>query len=258
MQKIAAIIQARMGSTRLPGKVLMDLCGRPVLEWVVKRAASACFVDQVIVATTTDVEDEPIVRYCLDHQIECFRGNSTDVLDRFYQTARQFKVDLIVRITADCPLVDPSLIDKVVELYLSDKVDFAATRLPPPFKRTYPIGQDIEVVSFKLLKKAWKTTKNTYEREHVMPFFYQNPGEFRIATLECEHDYGKQRWTVDTAEDMEFLRAVTQKLDCQLYVCWKEIIQVLKQYPHLLTINKDVIHKTYKEADTRTEKKNHS
>ncbi|MGB9521614.1 MAG: cytidylyltransferase domain-containing protein, partial [Anaerolineales bacterium] len=173
-QKVIAIVQARMSSSRLPGKVLLDIGGKPMLARVIDRSRRAKWVDEVIVATTTEEEDTPIAVFCQQYDVPYYRGSQFDVLDRYYQTAKQFHADVIVRITADCPLIDPQLMDEVIEdlffwkrdqskpLSQGEKVlenpfwDFAANRLPPPWKRTYPIGLDTEVVTFAALERAWR------------------------------------------------------------------------------------------------------
>src|SRR5512133_3030988 len=143
--RVVAIVQARMSSSRLPGKVLLDLAGQPMLARVVERARRSRRIDQVAVATTTDPSDDPVEAFCRERGYACVRGSMHDVLDRYYQAARQLQAGVIVRLTADCPLVDPGLIDETVQAFHREEVDFACNRLPPPFTRTYPIGLDVEV-----------------------------------------------------------------------------------------------------------------
>lgn len=249
--KIIAIIQARMGSSRLPGKVMKDICGQPMLGWVVQRASKAQKIDEVIVAATTDDDDLVIETYCQKNRIACFRGSSTDVLDRFYQAACLFQADVIVRITADCPFIDPGLIDETVNAFLNSKVDFAANRLPPPFKRTYPIGLDVEVVSSAALQRAWKETSQMYEREHVTPFFYEKAGRFNTLALDYNQDLGSLRWTVDTPQDLEFIRQVANKLKCRIDFSWKDVLEVLRSNPELEKINAQIKHKTFRDVDEK-------
>jgi len=241
-----------MGSSRLPGKVLKDICGYPMLYWVVNRAAEAKLVDELIVATTKDNSDNPIVEWCLEYDIKCFRGSTFDVLDRYYQTARNYRADVIVRLTADCPLIDPALIDEVITVFFNKEVDFAANRLPPPYKRTYPIGLDIEVASFSALEKAWHQAKLPFEREHVMPYLYSVKDRFTTIILNAEKNYGDRRWTVDTPEDLEFIRALFNKLNCCINFSWREVLQTLDENPELETINADVAHKSYRDIDSRS------
>ena len=251
MNKIVAIIQARMGSSRLPGKVLMEICGEPMLAWVVNRARQAKLIHEIIVATTVDKIDDSIEKFCQDSQITCFRGSSADVLDRYYQAARTFQADGIVRLTADCPLVDPELIDDAITAFLSSNVDFAANRLPPPFQRSYPIGLDVEVVSMAALERTWKESTALYEREHVFPYIYEKKGRFNILILDNDVNYGEYRWTVDTRADLNFIQAVLNKLNCPKDFSWKEIVGLLEKYPDLMKINMGVKPKSFTDVDAR-------
>lgn len=240
-----------MGSSRLPGKVLKDICGYPMLHWVVNRAAKAKLVDELIVATTKDNSDSSIVEWCLEHDIKCFRGDAFDVLDRYYQTARNYRADVIVRLTADCPLIDPVLMDEVITVFFNKGVDFAANRLPPPYNRTYPIGLDIEVASFSALEKAWRQARLPFEREHVMPYLYSVKDRFSTFVLNAEKDYGDRRWTVDNPEDLEFIRALFNKLNCRINFSWREVLQTLEQNPELENINTGIAHKSFRDVDNR-------
>jgi spore coat polysaccharide biosynthesis protein SpsF len=222
--KIVAIIQGRMSSSRLPGKILADIAGQPMLTRVFTRTSRATSLDDVIFATTTDASDDPVAEYCDFSGMPFTRGSLYDVLDRYYQTAEQAQADYVVRITADCPVIDPELIDNVVNTLLEGEYDFVCNRLPPPWTRTYPIGLDVEACTFKVLAKAWKEAKEPQHREHAMPYFYEgvqllaisrrlsagvSPRGFRIALLNHTTDFGDYRWTVDTPEDLEFRCTVT-------------------------------------------------
>lgn len=251
-QKIICIIQARMSASRLPGKVLEDICGHPMLYWVVSRAGKAKRIDDLVIATTTDDSDDPIAIWCKENNIECFRGDAFDVLDRYYQAAKKLQADVIVRLTADCPLIDPELIDIVIEAFFERKVDFAANRLPPPYIRTYPIGLDIEVVSFEALKKAWNMATLPFEREHVMPYLYLVKGRFNTHILDADENLGSRRWTVDTPEDLKFIRALFAKMNCHINISWKEVLHFLDENPDLERINANVAHKTYRDVDSRS------
>ena len=251
-QKNVCIIQARMSSSRLPGKVLEEICGRPMLYWVASRARKANCIDDLVVATTTDAADDPIAEWCESNEINCYRGDVFDVLDRYYQAAKKWQADIIIRLTADCPLMDPGLIDLVVEKFLEGEVDFAANRLPPPFKRTYPIGLDIEVASFKALETAWKDADLPFEREHVLPYLYSVEGRFKTLVLDADADQGSRRWTVDTPDDLEFIRALFNKKQCHVDLSWKEILRFLDENPELEQINDGIVHKTYRDVDSRS------
>lgn len=189
-----AIIQARMSSSRLPGKAMQDIGGRPMLQHVIERTQRATLVDKVVLATTTDPSDDILEQYCETHELPCYRGSVADVLDRYYQAAAQFQADVVIRLTSDCPLLDPHLLDLTVLAFLGRSltqhhvddpqtidshsegvypVDFCANRLPPPWQRTLPIGLDVEVCSFTALARAWKQADQLYQREHVMPYLYE-------------------------------------------------------------------------------------
>jgi spore coat polysaccharide biosynthesis protein SpsF len=204
-----AIIQARMGSSRLPGKVLREIEGQPMLYRVVVRARHAQTLGRVVVATTTAPGDDPVEAFCQSQGFPVFRGDPYDVLDRYYQAARTYGAETIVRLTADCPLLDPAEIDRTVRAFAEAGVDFAANRLPPPMKRTTPIGMDTEVVTMAALTQAWQGATAKYAREHVMPYLYEEPGRFKTLLVDHEPDWGSLRLTVDTAEDLDLIRQIT-------------------------------------------------
>jgi spore coat polysaccharide biosynthesis protein SpsF len=256
-----------MNSSRLPGKVLLDLTGQPMLARVVTRTRRARSVQQALVATTTDASDDPVAAYCNSIGIPCTRGSQHDVLDRYYQAAKQAKAEVIVRITADCPVIDPVLIDDCANTLLEGSFDFTCNRLPPPFTRTYPIGLDTEVCTFTALEKAWVEAREMFHREHVMPYLYEggvlstiraqlsagvSQRGFRIAQLHHILDYGAYRWTVDTPEDLEFMRQVYNRFDGRDDFSWKDVLDLVQAEPDLMKINASVKHKTLKEIDERT------
>jgi spore coat polysaccharide biosynthesis protein SpsF len=288
-----AIIQARMSSSRLPGKVLMDIAGQPMIQHVIERTMKAKTIDKVVLATTTDPSDDILERFCRKQNVSCYRGNFSDVLDRFYQTVIHFPSEIIVRLTADCPLIDPDLIDLTVTAFLGKPLpqkppyssqlpddyssgaypfDFVANRLPPPWKRTLPIGLDVEVCSFKALHNAWKEADQLHHREHVMPYLYEGlvfspsdlstktewyleqsttPLGFRVALLNHFPDYGSLRWTVDTPADLEFVRQIYIHFDGQVGFGWQQILALLERQPELFTINAEVKHKSAFDVDQR-------
>jgi spore coat polysaccharide biosynthesis protein SpsF len=274
-RRVVAIIQARMGSSRLPGKVLLDIAGEPMLGRVVVRVSRSVAVDEILVATTTDPADQPVDDFCRSRRISCLRGSQFDVLDRYYHAALQYRAELIVRITADCPAIDPALIDEVVETVTRDwssvsndhyAVDFAANRLPPPWKRSYPIGLDTEVCTFAALARAWKEGAEAQHREHVMPYLYEgvqlspvspqlsvgeSPRGFGIALLNHVPDYGGYRWTVDTAEDLEFIRQVYDRFNGSDDFSWTDLLELVHNEPRLMEINAGVTHKTLRDIDKR-------
>jgi spore coat polysaccharide biosynthesis protein SpsF len=240
-----------MASSRLPGKIMLDIAGKPMLAHVVERARLARTVDLVVVATTTQPEDDAVETYCRENDIAVSRGSLQDVLDRFYQAALAFRADAVVRLTADCPLVDPQLLDHVVEEFLRTGVDFCCNRLPPPLKRTYPIGLDVEVCTFQALERAWKEARGPHEREHVMPYLYDTPGRFKILRIDYEKDYGEMRWTVDTPEDLELVRQIFTRLRENRAFTWLDVLELIEREPQLALINSQVKHKTYLDVDER-------
>jgi len=251
LRNTVAIIQGRMASSRLPGKILLDIAGKPMLAHVVERARRAKTVDQVVVATTTQPEDDAVEEYCRLNAISVSRGSLQDVLDRFYQAALVFHADTVVRLTADCPLLDAQVLDHTVEEFLRTGVDFGCNRLPPPLKRTYPIGLDVEVCTFQALERAWKEAKEPHEREHVMPYLYDTPGRFKILRIDYEKDYGDMRWTVDTPEDLELVRQVFARLATTPDFTWLDVVDLFEREPQLALINSQVKHKTYLDVDER-------
>ncbi len=277
--RVVAIIQARMASSRLPGKVLLDIAGQPMLARVAARTARAESVDRVLVATTTDASDDDVAALCAARELPCTRGSQFDVLGRYYQAARAWDAGVIVRVTADCPAIDPALIDEAVRALVhglptavdesassSPAFDFVANRLPPPFHRSFPIGLDVEVCTFAALERAWKEGHEPQHREHVMPYLYEgvqlsplnpecsigvSPRGFRIAQLNHVRDLGACRWTVDTPEDLEFMRAVYTRFGGRDDFSWNDLLRLVEREPQLAQINSAVRHKTLHDVDER-------
>lgn len=264
--RVIAIIQGRMSSSRLPGKILADIAGQPTLQRVFIRTSRAGTATETIFATTTDPSDDPVTEYCEFSGIPFTRGSLYDVLDRYYQSARQARADVVVRVTADCPVIDPALIDDVVNTLLEGRYDFVCNRLPPPWQRTYPIGLDVEACSFPVLEKAWKEAGEPQHREHVMPFIYEgvelitenralqtgtSPRGFHIALLHHTTDFGDYRWTVDTPEDLEFMRQVYVRFDGRDDFSWRDVLELVHNEPRLMQINAGVRHRTLKDLDER-------
>ena len=241
-----------------------------MLSRVYIRTSRAATVTETVFATTTDPSDDPVAEYCDFSGIPFTRGSLYDVLDRYYQTAKEYQADVVVRITADCPVIDPDLIDDAVNTLNDGEYDFVANRLPPPFGRTYPIGLDTEVCTFASLERAWKEADQKFHREHVMPYLYEgvelsavgrqlsegiSPRGFKIAQLHHPTDFGDYRWTVDTPEDLEFMRQVFARFDGRDDFSWKEVLDLVHNEPDLMKINAGVQHKTLKEIDERTLKR---
>jgi spore coat polysaccharide biosynthesis protein SpsF len=248
---IVAIIQARMGSSRLPGKVLKDIGGEPMLFRVVVRARHAQTIGRVVVATTIDPDDDPIFDFCRVQGFPVFRGDPFNVLDRYYQAATCFSADTVVRLTADCPLIDPAEIDRTVRAFLAAKVDFAANRLPPPWKRTTPIGMDTEVVTKVALVRAWREADTKYAREHVMPYLYEEPGRFKTLLVDHDPDWGDLRLTVDTPEDLELARRIYALFGNTSDFDMEGIVSLLAAHSELSEINANIQHKSFKDVDQR-------
>lgn len=249
--RAVAIIQGRMSSSRLPGKILMDIGGEPMLIRVVRRVRRAQSVDQVVIATTDDPSDDPVEALCKTRGISIYRGSLFDVLDRFYQTALLFQAETVIRVTADCPLIDPEEIDHVVRAFYEQQVDFAANRLPPPWKRTYPIGLDIEVCKFQALEQTWREAQEAHHREHVMPYLYETPGRFNVLVIDHPINYGDIRWTVDTPVDLEVVRLIYQHFSNQDTFSWVDVLSLYKQQPELLSMNAHVTHNPFNAVDER-------
>ena len=228
-----------MGSTRLPGKVLMDLGGQSVLSRVVRRLARAKLLQQIVVATSVAPADDAIMAACLRLQVPCFRGSEGDVLDRYYQTARDWPSDAVVRITADCPLIDPEVVDQTIGMFLSSGADYTSNVTP----RTYPRGLDTEVFTVAGLERCWREAREPHQREHVTPFFYECPGRFRISSLSGPEDYSRYRLTLDTPEDLQLLRAVYASFDNRDTVSWQEVVGLLERRPDLAALNSHVAQK---------------
>ena len=248
---VVAIVQARMGSSRLPGKVLMPIGGEPMLYRVLVRARRAKEVGLVVVATTTDTGDDPVAAFCHSLGFPCFRGDPMDVLDRYYQAAKQFNAATVVRLTGDCPLIDPHEIDRTIKAFIESRVDFTANRLPPPWKRTTPIGMDTEVVTFDALARAWREADKKYEREHVMPYLYDEVGRFKILLVDHDPDIGHLRLTVDTAEDLTLIRRIYQYFNNSDEFSLPDILALIEKHPELLKINAEIPHKSFTDVDTR-------
>lgn len=242
--RIVAIIQARMGSTRLPGKVLKDLGGQTVLARVVNRVRRATLLDEVVVATSVLPADDAITRECEVLRVACFRGDEADVLDRYYRAAREFAADTIVRITADCPLIDPELIDVTIRAALDGKADYASNAL----SRTYPRGLDVEVFTADALARAWSSAKEEYQRTHVTPYLYQHPESFKVLSITGEVDCSQYRWTLDTAEDLELLRAVYKHFGNRDTIRWSEVLGLMEAEPELAALNSHVRQKSLRQG----------
>lgn len=248
-QRVVAIVQARMGSSRLPGKVLLPLGSRSVLASVIARLRRATLLDDVIIATTTDEEDDVICNTAREIGVNVFRGSQDDVLSRFVGAADQSNAQTIVRVTADCPLIDPDLVDQVIDAYLACRTkeqpcDYVSNTIV----RTFPRGLDTEVFSIESLLEAHVSAFSEEDREHVTPFIYRQRGRYRLEAVKSESDYSHQRWTLDTKEDYQFIQAVVLGLGDYWIDCgYKEILQFISWNPQLLELNAKITQRTIRD-----------
>jgi len=237
---IYAIIQARIGSTRLPGKVLKRHRNKTMLEVLVSRLSHSKLVETIIVATSDLAQDDPISNLCKENGWLLFRGSETDCLDRYYQSAQAFGAqsgDTIVRITGDCPLIDPELVDKVVGHFFERNVDYAANNTPPEARR-FPDGSDVEVFTFDALARAWKEAESAHDREHVTFYLWKNNNNFKISQYSQIPDESKFRITLDYSEDYEVITFILDELDrTEKFGSVSEIVNILEQYPSVAMLN---------------------
>ncbi len=235
---IAAIIQARTGSTRLPNKVLVDIVGKSLLEHVADRVRLSRLIDKIVIATSSKERDRVILEMAQGWGIATYAGSEDDVLDRFYQAAKIHKAETVVRITPDDPFKDPEVIDKVIGYYLKyrDNLDYVSNTLKP----TYPEGLDVEVFPFYALEKAWQEAKKPSEREHVTPYIWNHPELFRLANIENDEDLSHLRWTLDTEADLRFTREIYARLYHGHVFLMKDILALLRAEPELTHINQGI------------------
>ena len=232
---IVAIVQARTGSTRLPNKILEDISGKPLLEHVLDRVQLSRLIDRIIIATTTEEKDHVILEMGQSWGIDNYTGSEEDVLDRFYQAAKIYGAETVVRITPDDPFKDPEVIDRVIGYYLEhkDNLDYVSNTI----KATYPEGLDVEVFSFDALERAWQEAEKPSEREHVTPYICNHPELFRLANVENDEDLSHLRWTLDTEADLRFTREVYARLYHGQVFLMKDILTLLRAEPELAQIN---------------------
>jgi len=231
------IVQARMGSTRLPGKIMKDLNGKPLLTRMIERLKKAKKPDKIVIATTNLPEDNPIIELCKHENYDFFRGSANDLLDRHYQCAKKFNAKVISKIPSDVPLIDPSIIDTLFNFYENNNYDFVSNLHPPSF----PDGFDVEIFSFEILRNAWENSIKNFEREHTTPYFWENPQKFSIGNvLEPEgNDFSKKyRLTIDYDEDYEVINNIFSNLYPQNpQFSYIDIINYLDKHPEIVNIN---------------------
>lgn len=233
--QIDAIIQARIGSSRLRGKVLKKINGFSVLKFLLNQLDYSKLLNRIIIATTTSNEDLALVEFAKENQMTYFQGSTLDVLDRYYQCAKHYSIEHIARITSDNPLIDPEIVDEVIKLYMKGEFDYVNNF----FKPTFPVGTEVEVFSFEALEKAWNNAKKPSEREHVTPYIYNNPEQFSIAHKEYEQDLSNLHWTVNTQEDLELVREIYNGIQNRP-ILLKNILKLLKTNPKLQKINSEI------------------
>lgn len=243
--KIGTIVQARMGSTRLPGKVMMELCGRPVIEHVVERLNKSLHTDMIVMATTTLPQDNVIAAEAQRMKVTIFRGSEEDVLSRYYLAAKENHLDVIVRVTSDCPLIDPYMIDDLIERFTEGAYDLVTNVNIDVSQRTFPRGLDAEVFSFRILEEAYRCATEKYQREHVTPYIYEHGQTLYFHKNDV--NYSKYRWTLDTEEDFLLIQAVYQRLyhgqhDFYFY----DILKLFDRSPELADMNAHIEQKIIK------------
>jgi spore coat polysaccharide biosynthesis protein SpsF len=238
--KVVALVQARMGSTRFRGKVLKEVSGKPMLKHVIDRLKHAKTLSEIIIATSVNERDKPIVELSKRLGVGCFVGSEEDVLDRFLKAAEQARADVIVRVTADCPLIDPCTVDKIVSCHLQSNVDYTRTLIDENNNKSFPRGLDTEVFSMKLLRRIHELAKDPYEREHVTVFIYNHPQFFRIEVIEAEGilQMPSYRLCVDVEDDLRLIREIYDRLyNPNKIIDIKEVIKLLNENPELQKIN---------------------
>lgn len=234
---VGAIIQARMTSTRLPGKVMMEICGRPMIDHLLERLSLCKKIQIIVLATTTNREDDPLADHVQKKRIPLYRGSEQDVLDRYYQAARQFGVTDIMRITADCPLLDPEICDRLIGAYFNEKVDYIVTA------QTFAEGLDGEVFSFEILGKAWKEARLKTERDHVTQYFHNHKNIFKMSILQNDTDDSKYRFTVDEENDFLVVKAILEEFASLGNRRYKtaDIKKFLDTHPDVFSLNAHII-----------------
>ena len=234
--RIVAVVQARMGSTRLPGKVLADIGGQPMLERVIRRLQCAGSLNGVMVATTTEPADMRVVTEAERLGAEVFRGSSSDVLDRYVRAAAVCDADTVVRVTADCPLIDPEIVTDLVGAFVNARP--AAHYVSNTLERTYPRGLDVEVIDRRALERAGREAHKLYEREHVTPYLYEHPEAFRLLSFKnAGDDHSHYRWTVDVAEDLALVREIYRRLEPNGEFGWRDVVALVQRHPELVALN---------------------
>ena len=248
--KTVIVVQARMSSTRLPGKVMKTVLGKPLLYYLIERLQRVKRADQIVVATTVNASDQPIVDFCAANDVTYTRGSEHDVLSRYFDAATRFEADTIVRVTSDCPLIDAALIDQAIDAYYEDggKYDYVSNMIDP----CWPYGMAVEVFSAQALVEAQTSATAPDEREHVTPFIYWRPDRYRIKSLTMVPNLSHHRWTIDTPEDFELVRRILETLYPKIPGFeMQDVLALLAENPDWASINSHVVQKAVNQAKTK-------
>ena len=239
--KVVCLVQARVGSTRLPGKILKEICGKTILHHEIDRLKKCKEIDEIVIATTDKEDDDKIVNEAKKLSVKYFRGSENDVLSRFYYAAKENNADIVVRVTSDCPCIDFEILDKML-IYFKDKykekqIDYLSNTI----NRTYPRGYDIEIFTFSALEKSYINAKKEYEREHVTPYIYDKTNNFLKLSFENKDDYSEYRVTLDTIEDFIVIKNIFENLYYKNpYFKLNDVVQYLNDNLHIVDINKHI------------------
>lgn len=236
--RVVAIIQARMSSTRLPGKILKTVLDKPLLMYQLQRLKKCTTLDEIIIATTTNQIDDAVVEFCEDLNVSYYRGSEEDVLARYYEAAKKYEADIVVRITSDCPIIDPAVVDKVITSYLKSPIyDYVSNTM----ERCYPRGMDTSLVPFTALQEVYQQATDPLDREHVTRYLYQRPEQYNLLSIRAEEDYSEHRWTVDTIEDYEIIRRIIEALyPSNPDFSMQDVLQLLERNPEWKKINSHI------------------
>jgi len=241
MNDTVIIVQARMTSTRLPGKVLLPIAGRPMLAYQLERLRRCARAQRIVIATTINASDDPIVAFCAAENVDCTRGAEHDVLSRYFEAASRFHAGTVVRVTSDCPLIDPALIDRAIATHAAGDCDYVSNMIEP----TWPYGMAVEVFSMRALGEAQAEARDPAEREHVTPFIYWRPDRYRLRSLTMQPDLSAHRWTVDTPEDFELVRRILTTLyPRRPEFTMDDVLALLAEHPDWSALNRNVVQKS--------------
>ncbi len=234
---VIAIIQARMGSTRLPGKVLKEVNGKPLLLHQIERLKRCKKIDKLIIATTTEIQDNVLVDFCNKYNINVFRGSEENVLERYYGAWKKFGGEMIVRLTSDCPIIDPEIVDRLIEYFDANNFDYASNTI----ERTFPRGLDTEVFSATALENSYENAMLDRDIEHVTPYMYMNPDKFKLGNYIGDRNHSMYRWTVDTEEDLKLIELLlTAYCGRENDLNLKQAVELMEANPTWFEINKEI------------------